>query len=229
MGASAATARQSIAYAEAAAAAGVTAIMVGPQPYVLKATAGELVARLEAIHRAVPLPIVLYDSPRRTGITLTIETMRAITDAVPIAGLKEASRDFFYLTHVIRNFADTLAVLVGPAPFIIPGLQLGAAGFLSSAPEFFGARTTKLVADAARPMSNDMRDLHYGFTQLYETLMSLGTWPSALKAAHVLVGQPAGVPREPVQPLSGADTEKLAAVMRELGLLGEESAVLAAE
>jgi 4-hydroxy-tetrahydrodipicolinate synthase len=195
----------------------------------MKASTDEIVARLDTIYRAVPLPIVLYNSPRRTGISLTIETMRAITEAVPVIALKEASRDFFYLTKVIRHFADRLAVLVGPAPFIIPGIQLGAAGFISSGSELFGARTARVMDVAAEALTDDMRDLHYGFTCVYETLMSLGTWPSALKAAHILMGQPAGVPREPVAPLGGADVEKLRTVMQDFGLIGEGAAILAAE
>lgn len=229
MGAGATTARQSIAYAEAAAEAGVAALMLAPQPYVLKATTGEIVARLEAVHRAVPLPLVLYDSPRRTGIALTVDSVRAICEAVPVVALKEASRDFFHLTHIILEFSERLAVLVGPAPFIVPGLQLGAAGFLSSGPEFFDGTATVLRTALEAP-SPELRALHYGYTLLYETLMSLGTWPSALKHAHDLVGLPAGVPHEPVAVLGEPDRSKLRAVMRELGLIGEKcTAEVAAE
>jgi 4-hydroxy-tetrahydrodipicolinate synthase len=217
MGASATTAKQSIAYAEAAASAGVQALMIGPQSYVLKATTRELVQRMEAIHRAVPLPIVLYNSPRRTNISLTIETMRAITEAVPVVALKEASRDFFYVTHVIEHFADKLAVLIGPAPFIIPGLQLGAAGFISSGPELLGGRAALAMASVGRPPSAELRRLHIDLTHVYEALMSLGTWPAALKAAHALIGQPVGAPREPVLPL---DAEQVATLSRVLAACG---------
>lgn len=219
MGASASTARQTIAYAEAVADKGVAALMIGPQPYVMKATTSELVTRFETVHRAVPLPILLYNSPRRTGISLTIDSMRALTDAVPIVALKEASRDFFYVTHVIREFRERLAVLIGPAPFIIPGLQLGAAGFISSGPEFFAAETSEVMAASGKAISEEMRALHYRYTVIYETLMALGTWPSSLKATHNLLGLPAGVPREPVAPLAGDDLRKLTRVLREIGVL----------
>ncbi len=228
MGASASTARQTIAYAEAVADKGITALMIGPQSYVMKATTSELVARFETVHRAVPLPILLYNSPRRTGISLTIESMRALVDAVPIVALKEASRDFFYITHVIREFSDRLAVLIGPAPFIIPGVQLGAAGFISSGPEFFGKETARVMASANKAIGEDMRALHYRFTVIYETLMSLGTWPSALKAAHNLLGLPAGVPREPVAPLAGEALQTLKRVLREIDVLSSPTASVAA-
>lgn len=218
MGASGISAKQSIAYAEAAAAAGVDALMIGPQAYVMKATTKELVQRMQTIHRAVPLPIVLYNSPRRTNISLTIDTMRAITEAVNIIGLKEASREFFYVSHILHHFADKLAVLIGPAPFIIPGLQLGAAGFISSGPELFGGIGPELMAVAGKPLTPELRKLHFRLTRIYETLMSLGTWPSALKAGHALIGQPGGLPRDPVLPLSDADTATLSAVMTEVGI-----------
>jgi len=53
---------------------------------------------------------------------------------------------------------------------------------------------------------------------VYEMMMGTGTWPAALKAALNLLGQPAGVPREPVMPLTGADLEKVARTMRACGL-----------
>jgi 4-hydroxy-tetrahydrodipicolinate synthase len=218
VGASATTARQSIAYAEAVADTGITALMIGPQPYVMKATTAELVGRLAAIHHAVPLPILVYNSPRRTGITLTIETLRAITEAVPVVGLKEGTRDFFYLSHVIHHFRDRLAVLIGPAPFILPGLQLGAAGFISSGPELLGGRARSIMGYSDRPLDQAGRDLHQALTRLYEALMGAGTWPASLKAGYALLGLPGGLPREPILPLEPDKVAELAALLGELGV-----------
>ena len=43
--------------------------------------------------------------------------------------------------------------------------------------------------------------------------MGIGTWPAAFKAALNLLGQPAGVPRDPVMPLAAAELEKLRQAM----------------
>jgi 4-hydroxy-tetrahydrodipicolinate synthase len=229
MGVSSTTAKQTIAYAEIAAAAGVDALMIGPQSYVMKATTKELVQRMEAIYRAVPLPIVLYNSPRRTNISLTIEWMRALTEAVNIVALKEASREFFYLSHVIRNFADKLAVMVGPAPYILPGLALGAAGFISSGPELLGDLASTLMRQATAAPTPALRETQYRLTRVYETLMALGTWPSALKAGHRLIGREAGVPRDPVLPLEPDAVAALETVLRECGAPLVSAQRLAAE
>ena len=60
--------------------------------------------------------------------------------------------------------------------------------------------------------------LHYKLTALYQMLMGTGTWPAALKAALILLGQPAGVPRDPVLPLPPDQIDKLRRTMTELGL-----------
>ena len=49
--------------------------------------------------------------------------------------------------------------------------------------------------------------------------MGLGTWPASLKAALALVGQPAGVPREPILPLDAETTAKLRSALENLGAL----------
>ena len=51
-----------------------------------------------------------------------------------------------------------------------------------------------------------------------EGKLGTGTWPAALKASLNLLGWPAGVPREPVLPLAGADLEKVRRTLDELGL-----------
>ena len=219
MGASAPTARQTIGYAEIAAEAGVDALMTGPQSYVLKASTAEIVGRFVAVHKAVPLPFVAYNSPRRTGINLDVETLGAVCDAVSVVALKEASRDVFHTTNIIRVHGQCLSVLIGPCPLIIPGLALGARGFISSGPELFGKQAAEIRRLASEAPGDERQSMHFALTSVYETLMGTGTWPSALKASLNMIGVPAGLPREPVQPLSPADTAKLEAVLREVAVL----------
>ena len=205
---------------------GVDALMVGPQSYVLKATIGEMVDRFKAVHRAVPLPIVCYNSPRRTGLNMDPDRLAAVADAVPVIGVKEASRDVFHLTEVIRRFADRMCVFVGPCPFIVQGIALGARGFISSGPELLGDRVAAgICAAALEKPSARTRDLHFALTRIYETLMGTGTWPAALKAGLAMIGQPAGLPREPVQPLAPKDQAALRSVLEELNAIPRRTAV----
>jgi len=218
-GVSAPSAAQTIRYAKAVVDAGASGLLVLPQPYVLKASRDELVRRFDALARAVPTPIIAYNSPRRSGIDLTLDDLDAIMRVAPIIGIKEASRDFFHHTHLIERFRDRLAIMVGPCHFIVPGLALGAHGYIATGPELLGPMASRIPALAREAPGPELARVHYQLTSLYEMMMGTGTWPSALKAALNLLGQPAGVPREPVLPLAGADLEKVERTMRACGLV----------
>jgi 4-hydroxy-tetrahydrodipicolinate synthase len=218
MGASAPMARATIAYARVAVESGAAGLLVMPQPYVLKATREELLRRFDALAKAVDLPIVAYNTPRRSGIDLSVDDIVAICDAAPVVGIKESSRDFFHHTHLLDRLRDRISVLTGPSHYILPCLALGARGFIATGPELLGKDCARIMALGGAAPSDEWRGMHRKLTVLYQMLMGTGTWPAALKAALNLLGWPAGVPREPVLPLAGADLDKLRRTLGELGL-----------
>ena len=219
MGASAPGSAQTIAYARAAQESGAAGVLVMPQPYVLKATRTELLRRYEALAKAVDLPIIAYNTPRRSGIELSVDDIGAICDAAPIIGIKESHRDFFHHTHLLHRYGDRISVMTGPSHFILPCAALGARGFIATGPELLGKDAGRLIAVGQGPGDATYRDLHWKLTVIYQALMGTGTWPASLKAALNLLGWPAGVPRDPVMPLEPAALDKLRRTLDELGLL----------
>lgn len=218
-GVSAPSAAQTIRYAKAVVDAGADGLLVLPQPYVLKASRDELLRRFDAIARGVGAPIILYNSPRRSGIDLTLDDIDAILGVAPVVGIKEASRDFFHHSHLVERFRDRMQIMVGPCHFMLPGLALGAHGFIASGPELLGPAVARIVDVARAAPGAEYARLHHRLTAVYEMMMGTGTWPAALKAALNLIGQPAGAPREPVLALEGAALEKVRSVMRKLELV----------
>ncbi|RDJ20098.1 dihydrodipicolinate synthase family protein [Bosea caraganae] len=218
-GISAPGAVQTVRYAKAVIDAGASGVLAMPQTYVLKASREELLRRFDTLAKAVDIPIVLYNSPRRTGIDMTIDDVAALLDVAPIIAIKESNRDFFHHTHLLERLRDRISVMVGPCHYIFPGVALGAKGFIATGPELLGKDAGRLVEIARQAPGPEMAALHYKLTLVYQTLMAVGTWPSAFKAALNLIGQPAGVPRDPVMPLAGAELARLKKVLDELGLL----------
>jgi 4-hydroxy-tetrahydrodipicolinate synthase len=75
------------------------------------------------------------------------------------------------------------------------------------------------MAQVGAGVPNDTyRKAHYQLTVLYEMLMGTATWPAAFKAALNLIGQPAGVPRDPVLSATQADTDKIKRCFDQLGI-----------
>lgn len=218
VGCSAPTLDAALGYARTAAENGADALLTMPATYVLKGSRDEILRRIESVAKAVPLPIVLYNSPRRVGYGLTLDDVDAITNVAPVIGIKESDRDFFHHSHLLHRFRDRLAVMIGPCHYILPGIALGAAGFIATGPELLGPDAADLMAVGRQRPDERFAALHHRLTGIYEILMTLGTWPSALKAALALVGLPAGLPRDPVMPLPPAAIERLRARLVELGV-----------
>jgi len=212
------TLAQTLNYARVAEANGATALLAMPPTYVLKGSREEIVRRYAGIAAAVKLPIVAYNSPRRVGYSMTLDDLAAAMNAAPIIGIKESEREWFHHTHLLERFRDRLAILMGPCHYILPGIALGAKGFISTGPEFVGRDAGRLVAIGQAKPGPEFAALHYKLTAVYQLLMGTGTWPAAFKAALNLIGQPAGVPRDPVMPLTGDALEKLRRALGEIGV-----------
>ncbi len=217
-GCSAPTLNGSLDRARAAAENGAAALLMMPPTYVLKGSRAEIVGRYEKVAAAVPLPIIAYNSPRRVGYSLSLDDLAAVIDAAPVIGIKESHRDFFHHTHLLERFSDVLSIMTGPSHFVLPSLALGAKGCIATGPELIGTAAGRLAGVASAGPTPEYAEVHFRLTAIYELLMSVGTWPSALKAALNLLGQPAGLPRDPVMPLAGVDLDKLRAGMVAAGL-----------
>lgn len=218
MGISAPTIDASIAYIKAAEDNGADVLLSMPQTYVLKASEAELMARFDRIAAATKLPLVLYNSPRRMGFSLTIDQTERLLNAHNVIGIKESQRDFFYHTHLLNRLGDKMAVMTGPCHYIMPAFALGAKGFIATGPEFTMTKPSEMAAIALGAPNDLYRKTHLELTVLYEMLMGLGTWPAAFKAALNLIGQPAGVPRDPVMALAPSDVDKIRKTFDQLGI-----------
>ncbi|MDG1996762.1 MAG: dihydrodipicolinate synthase family protein [Emcibacteraceae bacterium] len=217
-GCSAPTLKSCVEFALQAKENGAAAVLSMPQTYVLKTTRDELLSRFEKLNAAIDMPIVAYNSPRRAGLNLTIDDIGAIMDVAPIIGIKESNRDYFHHTHLIERFADKMAIMVGPCHYIMPGIALGAHGFIATGPEFLGADTANIASLAKEKPGKKQAEIHFKLTRLYELLMGHGTWPASFKAALNLIGQPAGVPRDPVHAATSEVEDEIKKVFDELGI-----------
>lgn len=218
MGISATVIETSVSYINAAEENGADVLLSMPQTYVLKASEPELMARFDKISAATKLPLVLYNSPRRMGFSLTVDQTERLLNAHNVIGIKESQRGFFYHTHLLDRLANRMAIMTGPCHYILPAFALGAKGFIATGPEFTTTKPSEMAAMGTSAPDALYRKTHMELTVLYEMLMGLGTWPAAFKAALNLIGQPAGVPRDPVMALAPADVDKIRQTFDRLGI-----------
>ncbi len=218
MGISAPTIDASLAYIRAAEENGADVLLSMPQTYVLKASEAELMGRFDKVSAATDKPLVLYNSPRRMGFSLTVDQTETLLNNHNVIGIKESQRDFFYHTHLLDRLGDKLSVMTGPCHYIMPAFALGAKGFIATGPEFTDLMPSEMAAIGTDAPNDTYRKAHYQLTVLYELLMGTATWPASFKAALNLIGLPAGVPRDPVLPATAADIDKIKRTFDQLGI-----------
>ncbi|MBM3450876.1 MAG: dihydrodipicolinate synthase family protein [Armatimonadetes bacterium] len=200
--------------------AGADGTMVEPPFLVTTATREETMMRFLAILDGTQCPTIIYNNPRRTQIQLTVDVLTELSHHKQVAGFKEATRDLAHLIQLIHNVKERTTVFVGPAPYILPGVLMGARGYISSGPlELLGRQGVELYDYVLNEDLERARPLSYIATAAYPLLFGLGTWPASLKAAMNMLGLPAGIPRPPVLQLTREATETLRKRLEEFGLL----------
>ena len=152
------------------------------------------------------------------GFSLTIDQTETLLNNHNVIGIKESQRDFFYHTHLLERLGDKMSVMTGPCHYIMPAFGLGAKGFIATGPEFTDLLPSKMASVGVGKPDELYRKTHYQLTVLYELLMSTATWPASFKAALNLIGQPAGVPRDPVSPATDVDIDKIKRCFDNLGI-----------
>lgn len=112
-------------------ALGADAIML-ITPYYNKTNQRGLVKHFEAIADAVKLPVVLYNVPSRTNMTIEPETVEILSQHPYIVALKDATNDFEYLEEVKKRIdTNSFALYSGNDDNVVEYYQRGGQGVIS--------------------------------------------------------------------------------------------------
>lgn len=218
-GCSGQTAGETLAKIRQAQAAGCAYAMVSPPWYIMPGPE-EIMDHYQRVLAATPLPILLYNIPRRTGVGFTVDMADRLADQPMVAGIKESSKDWGLLSSIIRRTRDRISVFAGYASFFgLAALTEGAVGYIDSGTPVFGARSLAFYRAATTGDLDTARRIQTEMEQMLGSFFGLGTFPASVKAALDLLARPGGPTREPIRPLDAAQRETLRKVMTAAGIL----------
>lgn len=100
-------------------------------PYYNKTSQKGLLAHFRAIADAVTIPIILYDVPARTGMTIEPETLEVLAQHPNIVGLKDATGDLAHLSRLQLVVDDAFSFYSGNDDLALPFFSLGGHGLIS--------------------------------------------------------------------------------------------------
>ncbi len=187
-------------------------------PYYNKTSDAGLLAHFTAIADQSPVPIILYNVPSRTGMTIPIQVLERLAKHPKIIGIKEASGDISYVMAVARLLNETFVLYSGNDDMILPVLSVGGSGVISVWANIKPKQVHDLVSAFNNGNIEKAQAIQLDALPLIHALFS-ETNPIPVKAAMEILGLPAGPLRLPLVSLAEEKKEQLA---RLLELKGSE-------
>ena len=187
-------------------------------PYYNKATQKGLIAHFGAVAEAVSIPIILYNVPSRTGVSISIDTLKELAAKYEnIVGVKEASGNISYTAKVAAEVPE-LYIYSGNDDMIVPVLSLGGKGVISVVANIMPEETHNICKYYFDGEVEKSRELQLKMLDLINKLF-IEVNPIPVKTAMNMMGFNAGNLRMPLTDMSESNKEALRQSMINMGLL----------
>ena len=187
-------------------------------PFYNKTTQAGLVAHYSYLADRTMLPILLYEVPSRTGVTIAPETMAVLSQHERILGIKEAGTDLERISEAIRLCGRDFSFYSGNDSLALPLFALGAKGLISVLSNLLPEETGELCGAALRGNYVRAAELHYRYLELIGSLFSEVN-PIPIKAALEMKGLCSAELRLPLVPMTERNRIHLKECMEKLHLL----------
>ncbi|MCI0370443.1 MAG: dihydrodipicolinate synthase family protein [candidate division NC10 bacterium] len=208
-----------IALTNAAARLGVDAAMVvTPGYYKGQMRARELIAHYTAVADASSLPVLIYNVPQFTGVTVEPEVVGRLAEHENIVGMKDSAGNVATLTEYLRVAPEGFAVFVGSAAIFYAGLALGACGGILALANAAPRACVELYSFAREGKGTEAAALQRRLLPAVRAVTArFGI--GGLKHAMDLLGYYGGPPRPPLLPPTEPERAEIRKALTESGLL----------
>jgi 4-hydroxy-tetrahydrodipicolinate synthase len=204
--------------------AGAAAVMLIP-PYFVRPSRRQIEEHFRRIAEAVEIPLILFNTPSRSGSNLEADLIVALARDCPnIVGVKEASGDMAKISRIVSGAGPDFSVLQGLDELVFPTLALGGKGALISLATLLPRLYVEMYERAQAGDYGRARELQFKVLD-YTGPVYAETNPVGLKRMLELLGRPGGPPRPPLYPISLENEVKLQAIVADLLALDEAVAV----
>ena len=188
-------------------------------PYYNKPTQQGLIAHFKAIGDAVDLPVLVYNVPGRTALSVAPATMARMYKEIPnVVGTKEATGDMIQVSNIIEFCGSGFSVLSGDDFTVLPLLALGGTGVISVVSNLLPRKMADLCAAFRLGDLDKARALHYEMMPISRACF-VETNPIPVKTALAKMGRMDIEMRLPLVPMLPENEKVLDAALRDLGLL----------
>ncbi len=187
-------------------------------PYYNKTSQDGLIKQYQYINDRVSTPIILYNVPSRTGMTIKPETYLELSKCSNIVATKEASGDISAVAQIAALCGDDLDIYSGNDDQITAIMALGGKGVISVLSNVAPKVAHDIAALYLKGECEASRKLQLEYLDLCNDLF-VDVNPIPVKEAMNMIGWKAGDVRMPLAPMSAGAREKLRATLARHGLV----------
>lgn len=208
MGAGSNSTETAVKVAKAAQKEGADAIL-SVVPYYNKPSQSGLIEHFSAVAEAVDLPVILYNIPSRTGINMTVETVKTLARKYEnIVALKQSFGDMDAVTELKSSCPNDFAVYSGDDSLTLPMLSLGAHGVISVASHLFGKEIKSMIRNFKTGDAMTAKNMHMKLYPIFKKLF-MAPNPVPVKAALAYRGVIEDYVRRPLVELTKSEKAEL--------------------
>ena len=187
-------------------------------PYYNKATQKGLVRMYEAIADAGNLPLILYNVPSRTGVSIEPSTYLALADHPNIVAIKEANGNISKIVETAALVGDKLDIYSGNDDQIVPIMSVGGKGVISVLSNLVPGETSRMCHAFLEGDIQTSWQLQAKYLSLVNALFCEVN-PIPVKAAMSAMGFCEDYLRLPLTPMEEAHRAMLYDCMKQHGLI----------
>lgn len=184
-------------------------------PYYNKPTQEGLYQHFKAVAHAVDIPVIPYNVPGRTAVTIEPETLARLSQIENVIAVKDAGGNLDK-TSKTRVLAPELAVYSGDDSLTLPMLALGAKGVISVASHVVGKEIQDMITSFEKGDIQGASQVHLKLFDIFKALFVI-TSPIPVKAALNLTGVSVGGLRPPLETADDKTLDILKGALNDLG------------
>ena len=176
-------------------------------PYYNKPNQRGLIEHFSAVAKSTDLPIILYNIPSRTGVSLEPATVAYLASSFEnIVGIKQSCADLDKVTEMRILCPEGFVIYSGDDSLTLPMLSIGAHGVISVASHLFGAEIKSMIRNFKAGDVMAARNMHKKLYPVFKDLF-MAPNPVPVKAALAYKGLVEHYVRNPLALLP--DDEKI--------------------
>ncbi len=187
-------------------------------PYYNKPTQEGIYRHFKALSDKVDIPLISYNIASRTGVNITPDTMKRLSELKNVVGVKEASGDLNQMSEIKNLCGKDFALISGDDTLTLPVLSIGGCGVISVVANIIPKDVSDMVKAFMDNSMEKARSLHYKMLPLIKA-MFFETNPIPVKTAMGMMGMIEPSLRLPMCEMGMDNKKKLEKALKSYGLI----------